>query len=418
MDKKDIMELKKRLKKDQCTFSKVCGCYVDAEKNVVTTFRETFLNLDDAELHKYLEITKKVLSGTVGNNILELSFPIRVNESNPRQNALMKLKSTQLKDDELLDDFYQEIIQNYEYVGNFIILLFHDNYDVMSRTTDNMKLDESEEVYEYILCAICPVSLSNLGLSYFEEVNKIKARERDWMVEAPTTGFVFPAYTDRSSDVNKVMFYTKNTKNPPVEIMEEVLGCPAKPTSTIQKDSFQALIKGSLEVDEAKADLIYMDVQDSLSYMVEENKSMGDDADPIALTQEDMEFLLKDSGISEDVSAKIGETYDEYFKDDLPLAEDLLDTKVLKANDQRKTEVHLRKQVEILSHELSLVKNNLNEEAKNEMNEEDEEYDIILTVKPEKVASIRTQLIDGQRCLVIPVNENEYTKVNGKGDLV
>lgn len=416
MDKKDIMELKKRLKKDQCTFSKVCGCYVNAEKKVVTTFRETFLNLDDTELHKYLEISKKVLSGTVGNNILELSFPIRVNESNPRQNALMKLKSTQLKDDELLDDFYQEIIQNYEYVGNFIILLFHDNYDVMSRTTDNMKLDESEEVYEYILCAICPVSLSNPGLSYFEEVNKIKARERDWMVEAPTTGFVFPAYTDRSSDVNKVMFYTKNTKNPPVEIMEQVLGCPAKQTSTIQKDSFQALIKGSLEVDEAKADLIYMDVQDSLSYMLEEQKAMGDDAEPIALTHEDMEILLKDSGISQDVSAKIGETYDEYFGKDLPLAEYLLDTKVLKANDQRKTEVHLRKQVEILSHELSLVKNNLNEEAKNEMNEEDEEYDIILTVKPEKVASIRTQLIDGQRCLVIPVNENEYTKVNGKGD--
>jgi len=144
MNKKDILELKRRLKKDYCTFSKVCGCYVNGEKNIILKFRENFLNLEEAEYHKYLDISNKVLSGTVGNNLLELNFPISGGSSNERQISLMQLKNSQLKDDDLLDEFYQLVIDNYEYTGNFIILIYHDRYDVMTRTKDNIKLDESE----------------------------------------------------------------------------------------------------------------------------------------------------------------------------------------------------------------------------------------------------------------------------------
>ena len=91
---------------------------------------------------------------------------------------------------------------------------------------------------------------------------------------------------------------------------------------------------------------------------------------------------------------------------------------MLKAKDQRKTEVHLRKKVQVLEEELDQVKNIPSQEDSKERSEEDDKFDVILQVKPEKVASIRTQLIDGQRCIVIPVSENEYTKINGKEDLV
>ena len=76
MDKKSIGELRRRLKKDSCTFTKICGCYVDDNKNKVTNLDEIFMNLEDEEYYKYLEIGKKVLSTNVGNNILELNFPI------------------------------------------------------------------------------------------------------------------------------------------------------------------------------------------------------------------------------------------------------------------------------------------------------------------------------------------------------
>ena len=75
MNKKDILELKRRFKKDACTFTRLCGCYVDADHNKVTSFGETFLNLEDEEFYKYLEIAKKVMSGTIGNFQLRRNLP-------------------------------------------------------------------------------------------------------------------------------------------------------------------------------------------------------------------------------------------------------------------------------------------------------------------------------------------------------
>ena len=139
MRKKDILELKRRLKKDDCTFTRMSGCYVDGEKNIVLNFSRTFLTLEDEEFFKYLEIAKKVLSGTIGNNILELNFPLNEDGINPSQYSLLELKKSKLKNDEILDKFYKSIIDNYDYTGNYLILLFHDAYDVIRKTSDNLK---------------------------------------------------------------------------------------------------------------------------------------------------------------------------------------------------------------------------------------------------------------------------------------
>lgn len=457
MRKKDILELKKRLKKDHCTFTKMCGCYVNGEKHIILKFRETFLNLDEDEYFKYLEIAKKVLSGTIGNNILELNFPINEDLINEKQISLMQLKNSQLKDDALLDDFYDSIIDNYDYTGNFLILIFHDAYDVITKTKDNAKLDESEEVYEYVLCAICPVTLSEPGLRYFEDENKIKARIRDWVVENPTNGFIFPAFIDRSSDVNSIMYYTKNAKDTHPELMENALGCYSKQTATIQKETFQSIIKDSFSADEKKAEKIFMDVQENLNNMIDEYNAIYDDVDPepITLTKNDIQNLLIESGVPEEITTKIEKSYEEVFGDDLPLAENLIDAKTLKANEQRKREEHLQKQVEILQTRLEQVKqevavdnetkestevnyDNISPEETSEAELEESletsseephdntpedtivntNYDVILEVKPEKIPQIKSQIIDGQKCIVIPIDENEQTKVNGQDDLI
>ena len=445
MRKKDILELKKRFKKDQCTFSKMCGCYVNGEKNIILKFRETFLNLDEDEYFKYLEIAKKVLSGTIDNNILELKFPLNEDLINERQISLMQLKNSQLKDDNLLDNFYNIIINNYDYTGNFLILLFHDAYDVITKTRDNLKIDESEEVYEYVLCAICPVSLSGPGLRYFEEENKIKARIRDWVVDPPTNGFVFPAFIDRSANVNSVMYYTKNAKDTHPELMENVLGCYSKQTVTIQKETFQSIIKDTFSADEKKADKIFSEIQENLNNMVDEYNAIYDDTDcePISLTKDDVQNLLIESGVPEEITTKIEKSYVENFGDDLPLAENLIDAKVLKANEQRKKEEKLQKQVEILESRLEQIKREtaidsetnlsteLNEDNQNleetsetdieenlENNTDSQEYDVILKVKPEKIPQIKSQVIDGQKCIVIPVNEDEQATVNGLDNLI
>lgn len=405
MKRKDIIELKKRLKKEQCTFTRMCGCFVNSEKNIILELKETFLNLDEDDYFKYLEIAKKVLSGTIGNNLLRLDFSNDGEEAGNKQLYLTQLKKCRLKDDNLLKDFYRSIIDNYDYPKNYLILIFHDVYDIITKTTDNLKIDESEEVFEYVLCAICPVSLSAPGLSYYEEENKIKSRLRDWVVEPPINGFLYPAFIDRSADVNSIMYYTKNTKDIHQELMENVLGCFPKETSAIQRDKFQSIIKDSIGADEEEANMLYMEIQENLNSIVEDYKNEFDDTDneSIKLTKNDLQNVLLESGITKDNVAEIEKFYEQSFSDDFPLVETLIDGKALKAYEQKKKEIALEKQVEFLKTKL--------EQADSKDNI-DKDYDIILRVKPGKIDEIKTQIIDGQEYIVIPVNENEKADIN------
>lgn len=413
MRKKDILELKRRLKKEDCTFTKMCGCYVNGEKNIILNFKETFLNLEEDEFFKYLEIAKKVLSGTIGNNLLELNFPVNEEYKNDKQSFLMSLKKSKLKDDTLLHSFYKSIIDSYDYTGNFLILVFHDAYDVITKTRDNLKLDESEEVYEYILCAICPVSLSKPALGYFEEDNKIAARVRDWIVEAPVNGFVFPAFIDRSSDVNSIMYYTKNPKDSHPELMEEALGCSSKRTATEQKETFHNIITNAIGYDEEKSNNLFMEIQENINNRIDEHTTVnGKDSQPIILTNDTIQDILAESGVSEEDSSRIERFYTKEFGTTLPIADDLIDAKILKASEQKKKEQNLEKQVEILQNKLENTNKKLEEVSKME-DESKENYDIILKVKPEKASQIKSQIIEGQKYIVIPVEENEQTNVNG-----
>lgn len=405
MKRKDILELKRRLKKEQCTFTRMCGCFVNSEKNILLEFKETFLNLEEDDYFKYLEIARKVLSGTIGNNILELNFSTAGEEISNKQLSLVGLKKSKLKEDNLLDDFYKSIIDNYDYTGNYLILIFHDVYDVITKTTDNLKIDESEEVFEYVLCAICPVELSAPGLRYYEEENRIKSRLRDWVVEAPTCGFIFPAFIDRSADVNSIMYYTKNPKDVHPELMENALGCSSKETSAMQKEKFQYIVKDFISADEEEANKIYMEVQENLNNMVEDYKSQSDDTDsePIKLTKDELQNVLLESGVTQENAIRIEKFYEDNFNEDFPLAESLIDGKILKENEQRKKEKALEKQVEFLKVKLEQV------DSKGNIADN---YDIVLQVKPEKIHEIKSQIIDGQEYIVIPVNENEKTTIN------
>ncbi len=439
MRKKDILELKKRFKKDHCTFTKMCGCYVNGEKNILLKFRETFLNLEEDDYFKYLEIAKKVLSGTIENNILELNFELNEEHVNEKQLEFMKLKNSQLKDDLLLDDFYNSIINNYDYEGNFLILIFHDAYDIITKTKDNAKLDESEEVYEYILCAICPVELSKAGLRYFEEENSIKSRTRDWVVEAPSNGFVFPAFINRTTDVNSIMYYTKNAKDTHPELMENVLGCPSKQTNTEKKETFNDILRDALGPDEKKSDHFFMEIQESLNNKIEEHNIIHEDSEtPIFLTDKVIQDILNESGVPDEITTKIEKSYAESFGDTPPVADILIDNKALAAKAQKKKEEMLEKQVRILENKLERVtqdnslnteaavevdSNNLIEENENNtfndnLSEVDNNYDIVLQVKPEKVSKIKSEIINGQKCIIIPVDEDEHTNVNGVENLI
>lgn len=423
MNKKEVLELKRRFKKEAATFTRVCGCYVDGNHNKVCKFGNTFLNLEEDEFYKYLEIANKALSGTIGNNLLELKFPIEEEEVGGRQHILMALRASKLEDENLLDTFYDLVIDTYDHAGNYLIVLFHDAYDVMSRTSDNNNLDESEEVYEYLICAICPVDLSKPGLGFLEEEHRIGPRVRDWVVGAVDTAFLFPAFNDRSTDIHSTLFYTKNTKEPHSEFMANGLGCGIERTATEQKMAFHSIVRNVLGAEDEHTDDVLLDLQQNLSDMIDEYaETHDDDEDVFLLDKEVVTKLLADSEISEEKAAKIEKSVDEAFGEKPPAAENVIDSKALVQNELRVEKMALEDQVGTLTVQLN-EKDEALAERTSQLIEKQEEidnyiaetktYDVVLRVKPEKASQIKSQVINGQKCLVIPMDEDEHATING-----
>lgn len=422
MNKKEVLELKRRFKKDAATFTRVCGCYVDGNHNKICKFGNTFLNLEEDEYYKYLEIANKALSGTLGNNLLELNFPIEEEEVGGRQHILMALRASKLEDDNLLDTFYDLVIDTYDHAGNYLIVLFHDAYDVMTRTSDNNNLDESEEVYEYLICAICPVDLSKPGLGFLEEEHRIGPRVRDWVVGAVDTAFLFPAFNDRSTDIHTTLFYTKNTKEPHSEFMANGLGCGIERTATEQKMAFHSIVRNVLGAEDEHTDEVLLDMQQNLSEMIDEFDETHDEDEVFVLDKQVVNKLLTDSNVSEEKAARIEKSVDEAFGEKPPVAEHVIDAKALAQNELRVEKMALEDQVGTLTVQLN-EKDEALAERTSQLIEKQEEidnyiaetktYDVVLRVKPEKASQIKSQVINGQKCLVIPMNEDEHATING-----
>ena len=191
MNKKEISEIKKQFTPENCSLTRICGCYVDGEKNKKTELKEAFLSLSEEEMFKYFEIFRKSLSGTIGKNLMNMEFPLEQETEGGTQHFLMKLRESKLTDDALVESFYDKIIENYDYPENYYIILIHGVYDIPGKSSDGAEMfDASDEIYEHIMCCICPVKLSKAGLCYNAETNSIQDRIRDWIVELPDVAFL------------------------------------------------------------------------------------------------------------------------------------------------------------------------------------------------------------------------------------
>ncbi len=405
MNKKEVAEIKRRLKKESCTIQHMCGCYVDAEKNKLVTFSQKFLNLEEDEFYKYLEIAGKALSGTLGNNLLELEFPIDEEAVGGRQQILMALRASKLEDDALLDTYYDLIIDSYDYVGNYLITLYYDVYDVPLKGTDELAMDESDEVYEYLLCCICPVALSKPGLGYLEGEHRIGARIRDWVVGPTDTAFLFPAFNGRATDIHSTLVYTKNAKEPHAEFWENGLGCGTKRTATQKRDAFENMVVQTLGPDDEETKDTVLDVQQNLNDFILVEKEKVDKDEPILLDGEMITEILTDAGISEPKAEKITASYESFFEDTLPDAQELLDAKAIKNNEVRVEKKQLQEKVVDLTKKL---------EDAGVITSDGTDIDVVVKVTPEKVEEIHTAFVDGKRCLVIPMEEDEEAKINGE----
>lgn len=368
MIKQEINELKRLYTPSNCSITRICGCYVDGEKNKKTEFKEAFLSLPEEEIFKYFELLRKTLSGSLGKNLLNLDFPLASEQEGSTQAALLALRDSKLKDDALIEEFYDRVINTYEYVGNYLILLIHDAYDVPGKTTDGLTMDDaSDTVFEYIMCCICPVNLSKPGLSYDNINNEFHNRIRDWVVEMPETGFLFPSFNDRATDIHSTLFYSKNPEEAHSEFVENILGCTMPLSAGTQKEAFQALIEETLG-DEVEYEVV-KNIHENLTEMIEEHKEIPE---PLTLDKHQVKSLFEKSGVKEEKLTDFDKLYDAAAGEDT-----------------------------------SLFVNNV----ANVRTFEVKTPDVVVKVNPERADLVNTLQIDGKRCLVIEIND--HVEVNG-----
>ena len=368
MNKKEISEIKKQFTQERCTITRICGCYVDGEKERKAEMKEAFLSLPEEEMFKYFELFRKNLSGTLGKNLINMEFPLAAENEGSAHDLLMRLRESRLTDDILLDTFYDKILDSIDLEGSFLILLIHAVYDIPGKSTDGQEMfDASDEVYDYLLCTVCPVKLTKPGLCYNAERGAIENRIRDWLVEAPATGFLFPAFNDRSTDIHSLLFYSKDADLFQARLIEDVLRCTLPLPVTGQKETFNTLVEETLGED-CDFDTVRA-IHERLAERLGETK---DAAEPLTLSAPDMKRLLYESGADEERLSGFDDRYEEAAgKHTALLAANVTST--------RKFEVRTP--------------------------------DVIIQVSPDKAALLETRIIDGRQCLVIPMDE--HVEVNG-----
>lgn len=369
MTRKELNEIKSQYTLEDCGILRLCGCYVDGERNKITQFNENFLNLPEEEKHKYFDIFKKTLSGTPGKNLVDMKFNVDAYADEGARTFLMNLRDSGLKDDRLLNEFYDRIINNYSYVGNYLILLINQVYDIPAVTTDNIEMDDaSDEVYSYILCSICHVNLSKPGLGYDEEDNNFHDKKQNHMVDVPDVGFLFPAFNKRSADEDMTLFYTKDVSEFEDGLIDCLLDCAVPLPAKQQKETFTSLVNEALG-EEADLEIV-KNIHENLEQIIEEKKQ--ESPAPVMLDKTEMKDLLGKSGVKEE---KL-ENFEEHFE--------------MAAGEHGK-----------------LVASNVSSGKKFEV----KTPDVVIKINSDKTDIVSTQVIDGRQCLVIQIDER--LEVNG-----
>jgi len=396
MTNSDRNEIRRRFVKDN-SISRLALCYVNSAREKVVVQNEVFLNLPEEEMYKYLEIAKKSLSGNIGDNLMEFGFT-EEQENGENYRFLTGLKESGLKNEELLNLLFDRIIDAYVYDGNFLITVICDRYDVMTKTSDKLKLDESEEVFDYIIVSICPVNQTKAGLGYLPVENRMGAREKDWVAGAPEVAFMFPCFSDRSSDIHHLCYYTKDSAILHDEIIDSVLGCSTKKTATQCREVLKEAVYAVSGDNKEKAANTVLEIHDSLNAILEECSEDGEDISDKVLDRKVLTEAVSDVIKDEAYVEKIVEACENGFDKEPPAARSFVDKKALKASEGERREKELIKEIETLKQEIKTVSTG---------------EGVKILLPSDRVDSVKIEDIDGSRFVMIPILDGEAPEIKG-----
>ena len=372
MNQKEVREIKKRLNPEKDSISRIYGCYVNAAREIVTTLDMSVGLMEQEEAELYFKLLKKTLSGTLGKNLLDIAFSTAQVENSYQHRLLQGLRSSHLRDAGLRDALYQRIIESLDFgEDSYVILLASDSYDVPFKGSDDEIFEEgSGEVFDYILCCICPVKDAKSALRYIADEHNFRGASTGHVLGAPELGFLFPAFDDRAANIYNALYYSRGLVDIHEEFITGVFQTEKVPMSSgAQKLAFSDVLCESLgsdcSLDVVRA--VHGEIRDRLLLHKE---SKNPEAPEICV--EDVDDVLKANGISEQKVSGFHEACNREFGEQ-PVLNPL----------------------------------NLMETKKFEMSTPQ----VKITVDPDCADLVRTEIINGKTCIVIPVDESVV--VNG-----
>ena len=325
MNQRDFSEIRRRLNPDKRNQSVIRGCYVSHDGQVISTFALPLYGMAQEEVEKYMAIFKRCLSGTAGQNLLNVEFTAKQTMEGEEHKLLMDLRASALKDDMAVNEFYGKVVSYIQAMKeqevqsveadanacNYLILMTCDGYDISYKDkNDETDADRSTDVFSYILCAVCPVKPTKPALGYFAAEGEFHNKPTDWMVAMPEVGFMFPAFEEGGANIYTAMFYTRDSGNTHDEFVKNIFGAePQMPAST-QKETFQAVLQEALQ-EECSLDVMQA-VHETVSTMIEERKA-DKSAEPLKLTRQDVKDVLESSGVSQEKMDAFDHQYTEAF---------------------------------------------------------------------------------------------------------
>ena len=311
MNDKEIGEIRRHLRRERSNITAIYGCYVNENKEIISQFRQSTGIMPENESDKYFGLLRRTLSGSIGKNLIDITFKTSQVADSPEHKMLMALRETKLGDEELRTEFCRKIIESVSIEGNYLILLACDSYDVPFKSKDDaIQSDRSDEVYTYILCTICPVKQTKANLYYVPEEKTFHDGAMNQLVSAPALGFLFPAFDNRATNIYNALYYTKDTKNSQDALIESVFKAPVPKPAAEQKKSFEAILTTSLG-EECSLDVVQT-VHDQLCQRIEMHKE-AKVADPLLISKEDVTKVLHSCGVSEQNMAKFSVDFDDAF---------------------------------------------------------------------------------------------------------
>ncbi len=311
MNDKEIGEIRRHLRRDRSNITAIYGCYVNDNKEIITEFRQSTGLMPENESDKYFALLRRTLSGSIGKNLIDITFKTSQVANSPEHKLLMDLRASQLKDDELRLLFFKKIMDTVSLEGNYLILLGCDSYDVPFKSKDDsFQRDSSDETYTYLICTICPVKQTKANLHYVPEEKLFHDGAMNQMVSAPALGFLFPAFDGRSTNIYNALYYTHDIKQSQDALIEALFNAPIPKPAAEQKKNFEALLTTSLG-EECTMDVVQT-VHDQLCQRIELHKE-SKVADPLMISKEEVKEVLSSCGVSENNIARFSVDYDEVF---------------------------------------------------------------------------------------------------------